>query len=316
VVLRPHCSVPSGEPEAGGRALTTSLAIEDRRDELFWCSHFGRELARKHCLRRQTDMRKDGGAWLPVLPFCATSCSLGRENRALLAGFSAEPCAECGAALVGGEECSTCREKRELHLVKPRAVPRPPPQGRIWAGGVPDVPIGAPRVETKKAPEVPSPPAPAEPPDRPAPSASRERTSTDGQAAKLRNFEISKPQHQTPAVAPAEESGMPKGKRSAPCPECKSISTRCKKDCPTRKRVKAYEAVLKEGTITAAEFRAADEAPTATGPVQFCGEKLELRQGSDEEIFALAAAVKNELVVREHAAAARLAALQKARAAA
>jgi hypothetical protein len=284
VVLRPHCSVPSGEPEAGGRALSSSAASEDRRDELFWCSHFQRELARKHCLRRLTDMRKDGGAWVPVLPFCATSCSLGRENRALLAGVAAEPCAECGAALVGGEECSTCREKRELHLVKPRVVPRPPPQGRIWGGEVPDVPIGGsgPRITNSAAPQreerpmraAPRPPTPQAPANQ-------------------------KP----PAIAPAEERSMPRGKRSAPCPECKSISTRCRNNCPTRGAKPTAGAP-------------APAMPTPTAPVQIAGETFKLDDAKDEELIALSGALRNELARREHFAANRLAALQKARAAA
>jgi hypothetical protein len=286
VVLRPHCSVPSGESEAGGGALTTSLAIEDRRDELFWCSHFERELARKHCLRRQTDMRKDGGAWVPVLPFCATSCSLGRENRALLAGVSAEPCAECGAALVGGEACSTCREKRELHLVKPRAVPRPPPQGRIWAGEVPDVPIGAPATSGPRTPKT----AEAQREARPMRAAP--------ETAEFTNLRISKP-----AIRPEERCSMPRGKREKPCEACGSISTRCRNNCPTRGA---------KPTATAP----ATAMPTPTAPVQIAGETFKLDDAKDEELIALSSALRNELARREHFAANRLAALQRARAAA
>jgi hypothetical protein len=287
VVLRPQHSVPTGAPgPAGGGALTSRLAIEDRSDELFWCSHFERELARKHCLRRQTDLRKDGGAWLPVLPFCATSCSLGRENRALLAGVAAEPCGDCGAALIGDEECSTCRERRELHLVKPRAVPRPPPQGRIWAGGVPDVPIGGsgPRITNSAAPQ---------------------REERPMRAAPTLPTPLAPANQKPPAIEPAEERSM-KGKRSKPCPGCQTVGTRCKKSCPTT----GGEAGAKPTEVSPTA------TPVPTAPVLLAGDKIELRLASDDEVLALAAAVRNELALREHAAALRLATLQRARAAA
>lgn len=42
-----------------------------------------------------------------------------------------------------------------------------------------------------------------------------------------------------PAQGPAEEEHMPRGQRDAPCRGCGTKSTRCKADCPTRKKPKA-----------------------------------------------------------------------------
>lgn len=274
--------------------MSAAVAIEDRRDELFRCPHVERDLARKHCLRRQGEKRRAGEEWLPVHQACV-GCPVGATNRALLAGVAVTSCSACGAALVGGEECVTCREKRELHVVKPRGPDRPPPQARIWTPEVPDVPLGAP---------------PRSPSSGPDDSYGSGSTPWDEDNALLNEPPTPRASanQKPPAIAPAERSSM-KGKRSKPCPGCGTLGTRCKKICPTKGQPREVEATAKPPEVS-------PKAPVPTAPVLIAGDKIELRLASDDEVLALVAAVRNELALREHAAALRLATLQRARAAA
>jgi hypothetical protein len=94
-------------------------------DDLFRCPALGRELAVKHCLRRQDERRGE----VPVRAECQ-GCAIGAANRAACGKLPAEPAPAEGPLL-------------------PR---RPLPPTHLWAGDVPDVPIG-------RAPGAP-PPAP------------------------------------------------------------------------------------------------------------------------------------------------------------
>jgi hypothetical protein len=280
------------------------MSTDDRRDELFRCDHFDRQLARKHCLRRQGEMRLVAKKWVPVHAYCAAVCAVGRETRALLAGIAVEPCSSCGAALVGGEPCAPCQEKRELHVVRRREAPRPPSQDRLWSGEVPDVAIAAELApETKKAPEAPRPPTPAEPPVNPAPSA--KPTSTTNPAPRA-------PVNTQPPATPAEESTMPKPE----APEQK-LCTKCGEN-PLRSDNESgiCRPCRLGGTrapVTPVKPKPAPvKKPAPVAVARGLAHDLDLEKFEDEELFDLRGAVDVELQRRRDEAEKRFARLNAA----
>jgi hypothetical protein len=69
----------------GGAAVTPFVILpSDTTDSTFRCEHFRCTLAYRHCLRRQTEIRRAGRMAKdktprPVHPFCAEECAVGRE---------------------------------------------------------------------------------------------------------------------------------------------------------------------------------------------------------------------------------------------
>jgi hypothetical protein len=133
--------------------------VSARLLELFTCERlreqFPRGMSRRACVRRQLEHRKDGKGWTPAHPACAVDCPQSRETLDAVFGVVASTCAKCGAAVIATDACPTCAEKRSVHQVQPREVPRAPAQDRLWSGEVPDVPIGGPPAALGARPRVP-----------------------------------------------------------------------------------------------------------------------------------------------------------------
>lgn len=133
---------------------------ENPADRLFVCDHFARQLAQRHCRRRQLERKqaqdprsKKPIAGEAVYPHCAEACEKGREVAAALAeaGVASRTCGVCGSALVGAEADGPCPECEEARREKSGAPARgylpaaaPLASDRLWTpGAVPDVPIAA-----------------------------------------------------------------------------------------------------------------------------------------------------------------------------
>jgi hypothetical protein len=207
-------------------------------DELFRCEHLAKQLALKHCLRRQHERKRvthprtmKSQAGEPVNGYCATACAQGRTIRAELGHVPAGHCDRCGTARVGeraaAAPCETCEALGQERSKAPARGFLPPARVQesrvIWTDAVPDVPIAPP-------------PGSVPPPSRPnftaagaelAPGTIRKRPHEGASAAPAAPPEP--PAHVAPAnpeppAPPAEETTMA-------CPTCKS-PTKHKADCP------------------------------------------------------------------------------------
>jgi hypothetical protein len=212
-------------------------------DDLFRCerflSLFPRGMTVRACLRRQDEQRelKDVKGKvvekLPVHPFCAIECDLGRASRA------AAPAA-------------------------PGLMPTPenahspvPVSSRLWTGEVPDVPIGA-------APgSGPRPPLPNFTFTGPIAAATALRRSRDASNEGGKPATPEEQHHPEPPAEPAQESVMP-------CPECKS-PTRHKVDCskaakgkPAPKETKGAKPARRLKVVKVVEKRRAPPVPAAS----------------------------------------------------
>jgi hypothetical protein len=187
---------------------------------LFRCGPAARNLAVKHCLRRQLVKRPVGQgkarAWLPVYDLCQ-GCELGAEHQAQAAraGVASTWCGSCGEGLVAGEPCDRCA---------PRARERGAGASFLWSGAVPSTPIAPPPPERCGLTEA----AAAE-------AAARVREAMQG-PTRVATAPAPPPAPRAPAnpeppAEPAQESEMPKGQRSAPWPCCGSQGSRHLKGC-------------------------------------------------------------------------------------
>jgi len=208
--------------------------MSESLDTLFRCEYFGRDLLRKHCLRRQLECqeavvvvretpggspmppRKKQQAGPPVHGHCASGkCEQGRAIQALFPGLQLGTCGACGTALIGTTACPTCAA-RAADAKPPHVLPvKPQPSERIWKENLPEAPFVPPATGMKRDAARASPAEPAHGP----PSARLQPTTSPA-----------------PARDVDEEDHMPKGMRRNPCTGCGSKGTRHIGDCPEAKK--------------------------------------------------------------------------------
>jgi hypothetical protein len=216
-------------------------AILEVLQELIRCdrlrSSYPAGMSVRACQRHRLEMRVTRGEKGAVLsvdpkhPYCANECGLGAEldARARDAGAFMRSCTGCGAALIGQEAlpaCETCaaREAEENSKTKPARgflpVRAEPLSERIWDGSAPDVPLG-------RAPGLPTPgeAAAAEIATRVRAAAPRVAPAAAAKDAQIIPENIPEDVGQDEPADPAEEDGMPRGKRGAPMECCGSTST-------------------------------------------------------------------------------------------
>ncbi len=330
---------------------TSARSADDRLDTLFRCEHFGKQLAVRHCLRRQNERKQTKHpktmklvAGEPEHGFCATACAQGRAIRAELADVPAGHCERCGTAYVGAaaaatpcEECAFARQEERgagpAHGFLKAA--KSDVSTRIWAKDAPDAPIGPPAETARRgvglsAARVADAAArvreAARHPTRVATPPGANEKRVDAQEVASHATSPGKPgakpaqpapvttQHQ-PAM-PAEETTMARGGVHPPCGECQSTG-RHRKTCSKAKRnasVAPVKPAKKPNTPRGTKpARKGTRVTVKVVDSTDIDELLERREDLEAELSAVDAAIQ-EALAAEKAKVERLeAAVERAR---
>lgn len=273
-------------------------------DALFFCEHNHRQLAVRHCLRRQVErleitVHKPGGREVSAetgserrfgpstersvgtraYEHCATTCDQGREIRRL-ADVPVRACEACGSGLVGPAAevpCALCESRQAHDEGRAMSSFAPVPSTRIWTKEVPDPPLIPPQQQSPS-------PAPV---------------TEERECPVQRGHGPLSPAPTNPIETPRKkEEAMPTGHRTGgPCPGCGVTGTRCKDGCPTKSAPSQ-----RERTKTASKQKTAERS---SAPVRSLGDL------SDDELINAIEDARTELKRRKEETTARLERLRR-----